>query len=144
MFCGLHNYLKNLFSEFIKMRGPTTEAREMWPVLTVETQTMGTQKSTNERGLSFVGSLDSSCRYNWLWSCLGCSGQPSTQYFFLAYTISIYSMCLHRPAIWTGSRARPPVSECVSPGPIEYEAEGSKGEYVRSKELSCRLDKWKI
>jgi len=42
-------------------------------------------------------------------------------------------MSPHRPAIWAGSRARPPVSE--------YEAEGSKGEYVRSKELSCRLDK---
>ena len=27
-------------------------------------------------------------------------------------------MCPHRPEIWAGSRAGPPVSECVSPGVI--------------------------
>ncbi len=50
-------------------------------------------------------------------------------------------MSPQRPAIWAGSRARPPVSECVSPGPPSMKPRGSKGEYVRSKELSCWLDK---
>ncbi len=62
----------------------------------------------------------------------------SAQYiivFSSPYTISI--LCPHLPVTWAGSRARPPVSECVSPGPTEYEAEGSKGEYVGSKELPC-------
>jgi hypothetical protein len=29
-------------------------------------------------------------------------------------------MCPHRPATWAGSRAGPPVSECVSPVRLEY------------------------
>jgi hypothetical protein len=41
-------------------------------------------------------------------------------------------MSPQRPAIWAGSRARPPVSECVSPGPTDFEAEGSKDEYKGS------------
>jgi hypothetical protein len=35
-----------------------------------------------------VGSLGSSSRYKKLLSCLGCSGQPSTKYYF-SYTVSI-------------------------------------------------------
>jgi hypothetical protein len=34
------------------------EAREGWPLPTVETQINGDSKSTNERGKSLVGSLD--------------------------------------------------------------------------------------
>jgi hypothetical protein len=33
----------------------------------------GDSKNTNETGPSLVGSLDSSCLYNRLLSCLGCS-----------------------------------------------------------------------
>ncbi len=51
----------------------------------------GDFKGTNERGSSLVGSLGSSCRYKRLLSCLGCSGQPSTKYFFFSpYNFSIY------------------------------------------------------
>ncbi len=41
----------------------------------------------NERGLSLVGSLDLSCRYNRFLSCLGCSSQPSTKYFLPHHTL---------------------------------------------------------
>ncbi len=46
--------------------------------------------------------------------CLGCSGQPSTKYFFPQRTLFKF-MCPYRPASWAGSHAGPPVSECVSP-----------------------------
>jgi hypothetical protein len=53
-----------------------------------------------------------------LLSCLGCSGQPCTKYFFPHRTLFRF-MCPHRPATWAvhwaGSRAGPPVSECVFP-----------------------------
>ncbi len=37
------------------------------------------------------------------------------QNIFLPYTTVFQSMCPYRPATWAGSRAGPPVSECVSP-----------------------------
>jgi hypothetical protein len=40
---------------------------------------------------------------------------PITKYFFPHHTLFQF-MCTHRPATWAGSRAGPPVSECVSPG----------------------------
>ncbi len=52
-------------------------------------------------GPSVVGSLGSSCRYKRFLSCLGCSNQNSTKYFFsLPHTFWHYCMCPHRPAIW--------------------------------------------
>jgi hypothetical protein len=60
----------------------TRETREGWPLLTVETEVNGDSKSTNKRGPSLVGSLDSSCRYNRFLSCLGCPSQPSANYYF--------------------------------------------------------------
>jgi hypothetical protein len=36
------------------MRGPTTEAREGWFLLSVETEMNGRSKSTNEKGLSWL------------------------------------------------------------------------------------------
>ncbi len=39
------------------MRGPTTEAREGWFLLSVETEMNGRSKSTNEKGLS--------CLFRW-------------------------------------------------------------------------------
>jgi hypothetical protein len=56
--------------------------RDGWPLLTVETEVNGASKSTNERGPFLVSLFGSSCRYKRLVSCLGCSGQPSTKYFF--------------------------------------------------------------
>jgi hypothetical protein len=41
-----------------------------------------------------------------------CSGQPSTNYSFPHRTL-FQLMCPHRPSTGAGSRAGPPVSECV-------------------------------
>jgi hypothetical protein len=60
----------------------TRETREGWDLLTVETEVNGDSKSTNERSPSLVGSMGLSCRYKPFLFCLGCSGQPSTKYFF--------------------------------------------------------------
>ncbi len=78
------------------MCGTSRETREGWPLLPVETEVNGDSLRTNERGLSLVGSLGSSCRYKRLLSCLGCSGQPSTKYFF-PRSIQFQFMCPHRP-----------------------------------------------
>jgi hypothetical protein len=56
------------------------ETREGWPMLTVGTEVNGDSKSTNERGPSLVGSLDSLCSYNRFLPCHGCFSQPSTKY----------------------------------------------------------------
>jgi hypothetical protein len=59
------------------------ETREEWPLLTVETEvSAGDSKSTNKRGPSLVGSLDSSCRFNIFLTCLGCSTVSLTAQFF--------------------------------------------------------------
>ncbi len=51
---------------------------------------MGTQRVQMKGVLPWLVHLGLSCRYKRLLSCLGCSGQPSTKYFFLSpYTISI-------------------------------------------------------
>jgi hypothetical protein len=66
----------------------TRENREGWPLLTLETETNGNTKSTNERVPSLVGSLGSSYnRYKSLLSCLGFSSWPSTKYFFPCHTL---------------------------------------------------------
>jgi hypothetical protein len=62
------------------------EIREGWPLLTVETEAYGDSWSTYERSSSLVGSLGSSCRYNTFSSCLGCSSQPSTNYYLPRHT----------------------------------------------------------
>ncbi len=41
-----------------------------------------------------------------------CSGEPNTKYFFPHRTLFQF-MCSLCPATWAGSRAGPPVSECV-------------------------------
>jgi hypothetical protein len=51
--------------------------------MTVETETYGNSKSTNERGPSLVGSLGLSFRYKRFLSCVGCSSRPCTKYFFI-------------------------------------------------------------
>ncbi len=79
----------------------TRETREGWPRLSFETEVNGDSKSTNERGLSLVGSLGLSSRYNRFLFCLGCSSRPRTKYFF---------SCPHRPASYADSRAGSPVS----------------------------------
>ncbi len=68
-------------------RSQTRENRAGWPLLTVETEVNGDSKSTNERGPSLVGSLCSSCLYKRRLSCLGCSDQPSSEYFFPYHTL---------------------------------------------------------
>jgi hypothetical protein len=57
------------------------ETVESWPLLTVEIESNGDSKSTNERGPSLVSSLGLSCRYKGFLSRIGSSNQPSTQYF---------------------------------------------------------------
>ncbi len=64
---------------------------------------------------SFLGwcSLVSGASIGDFLSCLGCSCQPSTKYFFPHRTM-FQIMCPHSSATWAGSRAGPPVSACVS------------------------------
>jgi hypothetical protein len=52
------------------------------------------------------------CRYNRnrFVSCLECSSQPSTKYYFPHRTL-FHIISPHRPATWTGSRAGSPVSD---------------------------------
>jgi hypothetical protein len=84
-------------------------ASEGWLLLNVENEASGDSWSINERGPSLVGSLGSSCWYNRFLSCLGCSGQASTKYYFPHRTL-FHFISSHRPAAWPGSRAGSPVS----------------------------------
>jgi hypothetical protein len=61
---------------------PCRETRKEWPLLTVEAEVNGDSKSTNERGLSLVGSIGLSCWYKRFLFCLGCPSRPGTKYFF--------------------------------------------------------------
>ncbi len=78
------------------------ENREGWPLLNVETEVNGDSKRTNDRVLSLVGLLDSSCRYNRFLSCLGCPSHPSTKYYFPHRTLFHFSN-LGRQACWVAS-----------------------------------------
>jgi hypothetical protein len=63
-----------------------------WPLLTVETEANGASLSTNEGGLSLVGSLDSSCQYNGFLSCLVSPVQNIiilTAHFFTLFVLII-------------------------------------------------------
>ncbi len=74
---------------------------------------MGTRRvQMKGRSPSLVVSLSSSCRYKWLLSCLCLIWSAQYKIFFLHRTL-FQLMCNHRPATWAGSRAGPPVSECV-------------------------------
>ncbi len=52
------------------------------PERLLKLRSMGTRRWLNNKGPSLVGPLDSSCRYNRSLSCLGCSSQPNTKYYF--------------------------------------------------------------
>jgi hypothetical protein len=58
--------------------------REVWPLLTVETEVTGNSKSTNESGSSLVGSLGLSSRYKRFFSALTAVVGPVQNIFFLA------------------------------------------------------------
>jgi hypothetical protein len=60
-------------------------------MLTVETN--GDLSSTNDRGPSLRGSLGSSCGCKIFLSCLWCSSQPRTKYFFP--TAHFFTLCVH-------------------------------------------------
>jgi hypothetical protein len=60
-------------------------------------------------GPALVGSLELSCRYNIFVSCLGCSSEPSTKYYFPHRTL-FHFLSPHCSATWTGRRAGSPVS----------------------------------
>ncbi len=66
---------------------------------------------TNQEGpLSFVIFESPFClSFNSPQSCLGCSSQPSTKYYFTSRRPFHY-ISRHRPATWAGSRAGSPVS----------------------------------
>ncbi len=97
-------------------------------MLSVETEMNGRSKSTNEKGLSWLFRWTRRTGTRDFYPALAALVSPVHTSFFV--TVYYFNLCSPRPAIRAGSRARPPVSECVSPGPIEYEAEGSKGDYV--------------
>ncbi len=85
-----------------------------WLLLTVETEVYGDSnekyKCTNERALPWLvrwarrgGTKDIYLAFIY---------QHIAKYFFPHY----FNLCVpHRPATWAGSRAGPPVSECLSP-----------------------------
>ncbi len=58
------------------------ETKERWPLLTVETEVMGTQRVQMNGDLHWLVRWGSLCWYKILLSCLGCSSRPSTKYFF--------------------------------------------------------------
>ncbi len=98
-------------------KGNPRETREGWPLLTVETEVNGDSKSTNGWFVGLVVLVQKT------FILPGCPGQPITKYFF-PHRALFQFMCPHRPETWAGSRAGPPVSECVSPGkPYTYYTE---------------------
>jgi hypothetical protein len=91
------------------------ETREGWPLLTVETEVNGNSKSTNEKSPSLVGSLGSSCRSIGFYPALAALVSP-VQNICLTHRTLFQFMYLLRIETWAGSRAGPPVSECVVSG----------------------------
>jgi hypothetical protein len=83
------------------------DIREGWPLLTVETEVNRDSKSTNERGPSLIGSLDSLCRYNRFLYRLGCAVQN------IIFLIAHFFISPHRPATWEGRRSGSPVPVSV-------------------------------
>jgi hypothetical protein len=83
---------------------------------------------------SLIGSLGLSCRYKRLLSFRGCSGQPSTEYFFPHRTLFQF-MFPQRPASWAAGCAGPLVSECVSPGKTLKKTLGWKNEMKKTAKL---------
>ncbi len=63
----------------------------------------------------------------------GCSVQASTK--ICPHRTLLQFLCPHRPATWAGSRAGPPVYECVSPDPAKQGWSGPGG----YKEMSSIL-----
>jgi hypothetical protein len=68
------------------------ETREGWPLLTAKIEANGESWSTYERGPSLVGLFGLTCQYKRLLSCLGCSSQPSTKYFFPLRTLLYFTL----------------------------------------------------
>jgi hypothetical protein len=116
-----------------------SQGSERWPLLTFETEVKGDSKSTvlMKGVLPWLVRLGSSCQYT---RFLSCSCQPSTKYSFLHPTLFQF-MCFHRPATWAGSRAGPPVSECVSP--IAHTKDGIRAKIIKAAHrtgLLCNSD----
>ncbi len=77
------------------------ETREGWLLLTVETEANGDSTCTNERGPPWLVRWALKKRL----SCLVCSGQASTKYFFPHHTL-FQSICPHLPASWARQSCR--------------------------------------
>jgi hypothetical protein len=60
--------------------GVGRETRDGWPLLTVETKANGTLGVHMKEVLPRLVLLGSSCRYNRILSCLGCTSHPSIKY----------------------------------------------------------------
>ncbi len=86
----------------------------MWPLLTVETETNGNLWSTNEGVLPWLVRCAHRAGKRDFYPALAALVSPVENIFFL--TLHYFNLCIsttQQPG-WAGSRAEPPVSECVS------------------------------
>ncbi len=100
-------HTRPLHSGYCQVVFSTRENRVGRTLLPVETEvTHGDSKSTKWKGflLWLVGSLDLSGRYKIFLSCLGCSSQPSPEYYFphtlFHFINSLSPSNLDRQACW--------------------------------------------
>ncbi len=84
------------------------DTREGWPLLTVGTE-------VNGEGTKWVLFVVRARRAVTRDFYLALAALVSPVHFFFPRRTLFQFMCLYRPATWAGSRAGPPVSECVSP-----------------------------
>jgi hypothetical protein len=119
----------------------TSETREGWPLLTVETEVNGDSKRTTEKAPSLGGSLGFSSRYKRFLFCLGCSIRSSTKYFFPHLTLLTFlilfapsSSKLGRQPCWAACRL-----VCVSGSDTESARQSLIQSFLQALELmtSC-------
>ncbi len=85
------------------------ETREWgWPLLTVETKANGDSWSTYEKGPSLVGSMGSSCWYNFCSALAALVSPVKNTISLTTYLFTLFSP--HRPATWADSSAGSSVS----------------------------------
>ncbi len=105
--------------------------------------------STNERGPSLAGLLDSSCRYKRFLFSLDCSSQSSTKY--LVHQCTLFQFLFnHCPASWKGSHAGSPVqyisslkvvdtTASLDSSPVSWRPAGGKSILMNNLKLFCKF-----